>query len=329
LIALTAPSTDEALLREIVSAVREHKGLRRKSPIGLLLPLFGLKSKQIVAAKGEDAAIIRCGDRLLAFAADGIRHELIKIDPRWAGYCSILVNVNDILSMNARPIAAVNVMSVNNDNILRALTKGMLDACEKFNVPMVGGHLHPDAEIESISVAMVGEVCGNRPLLSSSAEPGDQVIVICDCHGHFTPGIPYSWDCTSMKSRKKIDNEMTALLDALPFLTAGKDISNSGMLGTLAMLLEASGVGAAVDIDKIPVPEDINLIQWLTAYQGFGFVGAVKKENVNRVFEALERSNLSVSVIGKITAEKRFKIALGKAQRLLFDLSKEKITGLF
>ena len=35
-------------------------------------------------------------------------------------------------------------------------------------------------------------------------------------------------------------------------LTAGKDISNPGILGTLGMLLEASGVGATVELEKIP-----------------------------------------------------------------------------
>ena len=35
-------------------------------------------------------------------------------------------------------------------------------------------------------------------------------------------------------------------------LTAGKDISNPGILGTLGMLLEASEVGATVELEKIP-----------------------------------------------------------------------------
>jgi len=327
LIALTIDRGN--ILVDIVSTVRNYKGLRRKAPIGMTLPMFKSMYDYVIAAKGEDAAIIRSGDRTLAFAADGIIDELVDIDPRWAGYCSVLVNVNDILAMNGRPLAAVNVISFKDASVLRELVKGVCDACRKFSVPMVGGHLHPDAEGESISVAMLGEIPGGKPLLSDSSRPGDLVIAICDCKGHFTPGIPYSWDCTSGKSQSTIKRNIEHLLNAMSFLTAGKDISNPGILGTLAMLLEASGVGATVDIERIPLPEGVDLLQWLTAYQGFGFIGTIRRKNVARAQEALEGTGISVSVIGDITAERELNVHMGGRQKLLFDLSKEKITGLF
>ncbi|MEM2838971.1 MAG: AIR synthase related protein [Thermoplasmata archaeon] len=319
----------ESILGDIVARVRNYRGLRRKSPIGLTLPMFRFRRENVIAAKGEDAAIIRSGDRMLAFAADGIMHELVNINPRWAGYCSVLVNINDILAMNGYPLAAVNVISFKDAKIIEDLIKGVCDACSKFDVPMVGGHLHPDADCESIAVAMLGEIRGKKPLLSDSSRPGDRIVAICDCKGRFTPKIPYSWDCTSEKSRATIKKNIEHLLSAMPFLTAGKDISNPGILGTLAMLLEASGVGATVDIERIPVPKGVDLLQWITAYQGFGFIGTIRSKDINRVRDALEGTCVSVSVIGNITADRKFNIRIGESQRLLFDMSREKITGLF
>jgi len=50
-----------------------------------------------------------------------------------------------------------------------------------------------------------------------------------------------------------------------------KDISNPGVIGTLAMLFEASGVGGTVDLGLLPRPQ-MDLADWLKAYPGFGFV---------------------------------------------------------
>ena len=38
-------------------------------------------------------------------------------------------------------------------------------------------------------------------------------------------------------------------------VTAGKDISNPGIIGTLGMLLEVSGKGADIDLTQIPKPD--------------------------------------------------------------------------
>lgn len=320
---------DDRLLQKITTGVRNYKGVIRKSPIALALPMFNLTTRNVVAAKGEDAAIIRSGDRMLALAADGIMRELVATNPRWAGYCSILVNVNDILAMNATPIAAVNVVSIRTEQAAKAIIQGICSACSKFGVPMVGGHLHPDASFDSISVAMLGEVRNGKPLLSNSAGPGERIVMICDLHGRFTPGIPYSWDCTSMKSRATILKKIRNLFKVIPYLTAGKDISNPGALGTLAMLLEASRVGARVDVQKIPIPDDIDLLQWLNAYQGFGFVGSAKERNICIIDDLLADSGLSISVIGEITADKKLIIRSGNSKAPLFDFSRDKITGLF
>mgnify|MGYP005858665073 CR=1 FL=1 len=320
---------DNSLLQKIATTVRNYRGITRKSSIALALPMFNLKKRNIIAAKGEDAAIVRSGDRMLALAVDGIMQELIEKNPHWAGYCSILANVNDMLAMNAAPIAAVNVVSIRTERTARTIIRGICSACSKFGVPMVGGHLHPDASFDSISVAMLGEVQDGKPLLSDSSWPGDRIVMICDCHGRFTAGIPYSWDCTSMKSQAAIKKNIKDFLGVVPYLTAGKDISNSGTLGSLAMLLEASRVGAQVDIQKILLPEGVSLLQCLNAYQGFGFVGSVKEKHVRIITDLLADSRLSISIIGEITADKKLIIRSGKRRKLLFDFSRDKITGLF
>lgn len=315
-------------LDEIVGELRGYRGIVRKRSLRQLADIFPPEGDNILAVMGEDAAALSLGDQVVVLAADGIMEELIEKDPEWAGYCSILVNVNDLLAMRAHPVAAVNVISSVDEEQLSRILAGMKKAGHKLSVPIVGGHLHPNASHNDISVAMIGRVTG-KPLLSSTAEPGDRIVLISDLNGQFTPGIPYSWDCTSMKEKDSLAKEMDLLLSALAEFKSCKDVSNPGLLGTLAMLLEASGGGAEVRLENIPVPKGVGLLQWLKAYQGLGMVGTVDENKLEHIMRELEGSDLAIGDIGSVLDDQHLCIRHGKEAKVLFDFSKEEITGLF
>jgi uncharacterized protein len=320
---------EAALLDEVVSSVRTHRGLQRKADIGLISDIIAKNGGGVIAAKGEDGAVLSVDGCDIVFAADGIMEDLVDSDPEWAGYCSVLVNVHDVLAMGGKPIAAVNVISAKDERTISSIVKGIKSACDKFDVKMVGGHLHPTAPHNSISVAMVGIVRSGKPVLSTTARRGDSVVVICDCRGEFTPGAPYSWDCTSRRTRKEIAEAMDKIISALSNFTAAKDISNPGTVGTLAMLLESSKVGAEISLEDIAMPSGVGIIQWLTAYQGFGFIGTAQSKVLKKISLALEGTGFSVSIIGKITTKRELRVKLGNSERVVFDFTKDRITGLF
>lgn len=320
---------DHLSLDKIMETVRNYKGLTRKKEIRLISSLLSQIKPEIIAARGEDGAVIALGDKKLIFATDGIMEDLANENPRWAGYCSILVNVNDIIAMGGKPLVAANVISAIDDEQLSEIVAGMTEACKKFHVEIVGGHLHPQASKNDVSVTMLGICENNKPILSSTARAGEKIVVLTDCNGKFTPGIPYSWDCTSMKKPQELSSKINSILSGFAHFSSAKDISNPGILGTLAMLLEASRVGAVVSINDIPIPSDVDLLQWLTAYQGLGFIGTVPEKRIEKLFNEISGTDLSFSVIGHITDDLLFTVELGVEKRVLFDLSKEKITGLF
>lgn len=320
-------TSDVPSLNEIVDELRAYRGITRKKSLRQLADIFP-EGGNILAARGEDAAAISLGEEIVVLAADGIMEELIEKDPEWAGYCSILVNVNDVLAMRAHPIAAVNVISAVNDEMLNKMLAGIKKASDKLNTPVVGGHLHPNASHNDISAAIMGRVNG-KPLLSSTALPGDRVVVISDLNGQFTTGVPYSWDCTSMKGKESIAQEIDLILRALTSFTSCKDVSNPGLLGTLGMLLEASRTGAEVHLERIPMPEGVNLLQWLKAYQGLGMVGTAKANKLDEINGILEGSDLVSGDIGYVVDEPFLSLLYSGERRVLFDFSREDITGLF
>jgi selenophosphate synthetase-related protein len=140
-----------------------------------------------------------------------------------------------------------------------------------------------------------------------------------DLDGQFTKGVPYSWDTTSKKSREVIKRQLRTMNRVAPFLTAGKDISNPGSLGSLGMLLESSCKGAQVDLKSIPTPPKVSMIQWLTAYQGCGFVLTVKPGREQAVKDEFARADITAEVCGKVTTEPVLELDLDGHREVLFD----------
>ncbi len=307
---------------ELVQSLRAHPGVTRKAEVSAVAnDLLTLPEGIIVATHGEDAAAIELDGRIILLAADGIMEDLVKANPYWAGYCSVLVNVNDIAAMGGSPLAIVDILSCGNPPVRSEVISGMKAASEKMGVPIVGGHLHPDASYCAIDVAALGETDPQHLILSSGAASGDAVIFAMDLDGHFTPGIPYSWDSTSAKDTKDVRRGVMSMHAVAPMVSAGKDISNPGALGTLGMLLEASGCGAGIDVGAIPRPDGVDLVQWLRAYQGCGFVLTSDHDVSGKVVEELSRRGLTATICGQVETGSRLVVEMGQESAELFDLS--------
>lgn len=310
------------MLTELIGDIKTYEGLTRKKTITTVKRLEKTLKFGGLYGFGDDAAVLKWGYEYLLLASDGIWSQLGS-DPFWMGYCSVLVNVNDIYAMGGKPAAMVNVISMRDedqDEIVRGIETG----CEKFQVPMVGGHVHPDS-YTSVAAAIVGRA--KRVLTSFNARPGEKVLLALDLEGRQYKNF-LNWDTTSMKSSR----EVLSRLDALPEIaerglaTSCKDISNPGILGTVGMLLETSRVGAAIDVEKIPAPLDMST--FLKMYPGCGFVLTVKREKVPTVTKIFEDKNIFAQVIGEIIPEKKMILHYKDEKGVLFDFEKEIICGV-
>lgn len=317
-------------LQSLVAELHGFAGITRKKQIGGLLQFFPIESERIIASFGEDAAVIDDGDEVMLLAADGIWSKLMEADPEWSGYCSVLVNVHDIAAMGGWPVAMVDVLSVDDQQVAEKVLRGMKKGIEKFNVPIIGGHLHPDTPYSALDVAILGKAKKDAVILSSTAQAGEVVIAAADMDGAAHPKFAINFDSTSFKDRKTLLTQLGAMqeLGEAGLVKAGKDISNPGLLGTLGMLLETSGVGAVVDMETIPVPGNLDLASWLKMYPGMGFVVTTKPENAIKVVSIFQRRGLTAAVIGQVTAEKQLVIRSGKDVAVLFDFEKECVTGI-
>ncbi|WP_394356909.1 methanogenesis marker 2 protein [Candidatus Methanocrinis natronophilus] len=317
-------------LESLAAELRGFVGITRKRAIGDLVGHFPVESDLIIASFGEDAAVIDDGEEVILLAADGIWSRLLEADAEWAGYCAVLVNVHDIAAMGGWPLAMVDVFSAASEDLAEEVLSGMRKGIEKFNVPIVGGHFHPDTPYSSLDVAILGKAKKGAVILSSSARPGDSVVVGVDLEGRVHPKFAINWDTTSFKDGEVLLRQLGSMreLGERALVTAGKDISNPGMLGTLGMLLESSRAGAVVDIDLIPRPEGMDMLDWQKMYPGMGFVVTAPPEKAGEVTGVFIERGLASAVIGEVTEGRRLVISSGSETAVLFDFEAESITGI-
>lgn len=321
-------------LDALVDSVKNFEGVSRKKPIKKITTI--LKDVYNIAGNthlsfGDDASAIKIGDgKLVLLATDGMWGKLMNADPYWAGYCSVLVNVNDIAAMGGKPMAMVNVLSINNETTCYEVMRGIRDGCEKFGVPMIGGHVHPDTPYDALDVSITGLAHEDALITSCDAKVGDKVIVAIDLDGQQHPKFALNWDTTTHKDAELVRAQIEVMekLAVGKLVTAGKDISNPGILGTLGMLLEASEVGATVELEKIPRNQSIGWEEWLKLYPGSGFVLTASNNSVEECIELLEEVNITANVVGEIISDKKLYLTHKDQKKIVFNLEKDIIMGV-
>lgn len=321
-------------LKPLVDSIRNFEGITRKNLIkdvtGILKETYNISGRTILGF-GDDASALEIGNgQVVLLAADGMWGKLMEADPWWAGYCSVLVNVNDIAAMGGIPIGMTNVLSTQDMGICSQIMDGINEGVKKFGVPMVGGHVHPDAPYNSLDVSITGVMNRDDIISSCDAKPGEKVLVAIDLDGKIHPQFKLNWDTTTMKSPELVQAQIKAMnqLATKHLLTAGKDISNPGALGTLGMLLETSNVGATVELELIPRHPDVSWEDWLKLYPGAGFILTADEDNVRSITKILEKVNITTRVVGSIISEKKLYLTSGNDKELVFDFETDKITGI-
>ncbi len=319
-------------VQTIIETVRNYKGLLRKSPIKAIYEKLGITAQygNPLPNYGEDAAIIPWQDGYLLLAADGMMTQLLVNEPYAAGKASVMVTVNDIYAMGGKPIGMVNVMASGDDEQRAKIVDGIAKGCRKLKVPMLGGHVHPDAAVDhpALSVAILGYA--QNLLRSHLARSGDDLVLAVDLTGKAGCHTVQSWDANSGKTAEELLFRLAALpmIADRKFCQAAKDVSNAGILGTTSILLENSAKGGLIDLASIPRPDGVALKDWLLSFQSFGFILSVNPQYTPAVIDVFAERDVTAAVIGKVVEEPVVRVKTDTESGVLFDFNREMITGI-
>lgn len=289
-------------LTVLVDRIRSLNGLHAKRDIQAPASVFDhhpFVQLGLASQLGDDAALVPAQAGGLLLACEGMQPELVNEDPWFAGWSGVLVNLSDIAAMGGRSLALVNSVWSAGAQAGAPLLEGMRFACDKFSIPMVGGHTNSQSPYSALSVAVLGVVEG--PVLSArAAQAGDSLVLLIDGDGSFYRHYPF-WDAATTAEPTRLQDQL-ALLPRLAkerIAHAAKDISMGGMVGTAAMFAEACGLRVEIDLDAIPRPLEIDELSWLSCFPSFGFLLAVPPKKMNRLLEMVAgHRNLICGEIG-------------------------------
>lgn len=288
-------------LDTLAAELRDHPNVAEKLRIATAYsPALEVAQGVLI---GDDAAAIPDGDGYLLFAAEGMMEGFIEFDPWFAGYSAVMVNLSDIAAMGGRPTALVDVLWTHESSAVTAqLWAGMKAASTAYGVPIVGGHTtrFPGERTPLLSVAVLGRA--KRLISSFEAKPGHDLVMVVDLRGTYRGENTVFWNASvdSPPDRLRSDLALPAELAEEGLLTAGKDISNGGLCGTLAMLLATSRCGAVVDIDALPMPPAADLKRWLLSFPSYGYLFSVDPADTAAIRERFQSRDLACEVIGRI-----------------------------
>jgi selenide,water dikinase len=211
----------------------------------------------------DDAGVYRI-DRERALVQTVDFFTPIVDDPFLYGQIAAANALSDVYAMGGRPLTAMNLLGVPADvvpaKVINAILRGGAVKTIEAKCALVGGHTIRNPEpIYGLSVT--GIVSPRRMLTNANARPGDLLVLTKPLGtGIITTGIKRG--ITSAAVARKAVNIMRQLnvagaeLAERGLVRGATDITGYGLLGHLGSMCKASGVGAVIDANKLPVISD-------------------------------------------------------------------------
>lgn len=136
---------------------------------------------------GDDAAVIDNGPGRTVVTTDmlleGVHFDLSYCPLKHLGYKSVVVNVSDICAMNAVPKQIVIGIGLSNRFSLDAIEEfyeGVLLACERYGVDLVGGDTCSSQSGMVISITAIGIAQEEELVYRNGAQENDLICVTGD-----------------------------------------------------------------------------------------------------------------------------------------------------
>jgi thiamine-monophosphate kinase len=218
----------------------------------------------VVLGVGDDAAILAV-DGLVAVTVDTLVpgvHFPDGLAPHLLGHRLMAVNLSDLAAMGARPrwCTLALTMPRSDELWLDGFSRGLFELADRYGVSLVGGNLARGPL--NLTLELMGTVERARFLTRGGGHVGDDIYVT----GNSAAGIALITDRSAapegsagaaLKERfYRPVPRVSAGIALGPIATAAIDISD-GLIADLGHLCKASGCGATIDVERVPVSAEL------------------------------------------------------------------------
>ncbi len=281
---------------------------------------------------GDDAAVLKSSNAAKVVTTDmlleGVHFDLSYFPLKHLGYKAIVVNLSDIYAMNATPKQVTVSFGVSSKFSLEAIEElysGMILACNRYEVDIVGGDTCASKQGLVISITAIGEADEKNIVYRDGAKVNDLLCVTGDLGGAYI-----GFQLLEREKRVFLSNpEIQPDLEGKDYIVerqlkpeARKDIIqlfqdkgikptsmidiSDGLSSEVMHLCAKSKVGMNVFEDKIPIDpqtyemaREFNLDPTLTALSGgedYELLFTIAQADYDKV-----KNNPDITIIGHVT----------------------------
>ncbi len=308
-----------------------------KVPIKILNEvIFNKKSaisrKEVVVkpSVGEDCTALSISDKLCILSSDPITGTAKDI-----GYLAVHINVNDIASAGGEAIGIMLTVLLPQGSTVSDLSdimEGALKAAKEANIEIIGGHTEVTDAVNRpiVSATIVG--MGERFVYTSGAKVSDDIIITKygALEGTAILAKYYEKELTGLLGKEFTERavSLSSHLSVVKEAEIAKsfnvncmhDVTEGGVLGAVYEITQAAGVGAEIDLDKVPILPETKEICKMLKIDIYKLISSgcllITAKNGTKVVDALKAKGVNAAIIGKIVESERKYFKDGKQYEL-------------
>ena len=280
---------------------------------------------------GDDAAVISSKKNILVSSdmlVEGIHFDMSFTPLKHLGYKSVIVNISDIYAMNAIPTQITVNLGISSKYTIEAIDElynGILLACKKYKVDIIGGDITSCISGLTISITAIGEGNENEIVRRSGAKENDLLVTTGDLGGAYMGLNVLQREKEVWKNNPNMQPELddfNYILERQLKPEARKDIIESfkeikikptsmidisdGLASEIFHICKSSNVGCRVYEDKIPIDSetyktsmDFNINPTISALNGgedYELLFTINQKDYEKI-----KNDPKITVIGHIT----------------------------
>ena len=282
-----------------------------------------LRRPDVAMGIGDDCALlIPPADQQLVVTMDTLVagvHFFAHADPEGLGHKALAVNLSDLASMGATPAWATLALTLPraDGDWLEWFCRGLFALADRYGVQLVGGDT-THGPVITVTIQAHGFVPPGLALRRDGARPGDGIYVtgapgdaglaLAAAYGKATVAPEYR-----AYIQQRLDRPEPRLAEGMALrgiASAAIDVSD-GLAQDLGHILERSGVGARLEVDRLPLSpaliislgRDAAIVTALAGGDDYELCFTAPPERIARLERAAATWECCCTRIGVITAE--------------------------
>ena len=283
---------------------------------------LGAKRDDVVLSPsiGEDAAIVKAGNEILAISSDPITGA-----EEWLGWLAVHVSANDIATRGVQPrwFNSIILLPKNSTTeLIEKICSQMNNAAHLLDIAIIGGHceITPGIEHPIVTGCAVGVAEDGKYVTSIGARIGDRIILTKGTGIEGTvilasdrkTQLLKTFDKSLVENAENFFTKISVVKDALTAfktggVTAMHDPTEGGVAGGLHELADAANTGFNIHKQKILIPEETQKIcthfniDPLQLISSGSLLVIAEDEKAETIIHNLTKAGIEASIIGEVT----------------------------